>query len=319
MSDDTTPNVEAAEPTAVDDTITHARRPRRVRELDFSRPMKLSPTEQRRFETAHATFCRDASMRLSSELRTATEFEVINFAQLTWTAAAREMPSLSLLAVVATDPLDTTLLFGIEEPFLLAMIERMLGGPDAAAPPPRTLTDIDMALARRLFDSLIETLSVSWQDLLGLRLRLVDVLPQHATVELVLPSEPTLALSIQVRHHSGAATMSLLVPYSSIEAVSQQLAGLTPAAEDGAQTDQQATGALRNAVGAVGVELRAEVGAIEMTISEVLALGEGDVVRIGPIGNEGIYGGEERLHRARPGRSGTRRAVQIIAAGGTNG
>jgi len=190
----------------------------------------------------------------------------------------------------------------------------MLGGAEQAAPASRNLTDIDMAIAGRLFTSLVEQLSVAWQDLLGLRLMLVDVLPQHSSVELVLPSEPTLAITIQARHSGGASRISLLVPYSSIEQASHTLSGIAQGAEDGSAR-QEGDSALRSAIGAVSVELRAEVGSVAMKISDVLALGEGDLVRIGPVGNEGVYGGVERLHRARPGRSGARRAVQIIEGG----
>jgi len=44
----------------------------------------------------------------------------------------------------------------------------------------------------------------------------------------------------------------------------------------------------------------------------VLALGEGDIIRLGAASNAGITIGERRLHDARPRRSGKRRAVKII-------
>jgi flagellar motor switch protein FliM len=191
-----------------------ARRARRIRPLDFSRPMKLSPVEQGRFENAHANFSRDASMRLSSELRSPIELEVTSFAQLTWAAALRDVPRPSVLAVASTAPLGTAILICIQEPLLVAMIERLLGGLPVDPPASRSRTEIDMALTRRIFGSLTEALSVVWQELLALRLSFVDVEPQHANVELVPPSEPTLALTIEGRDESVTAGISLLVPYS---------------------------------------------------------------------------------------------------------
>jgi len=155
------------------------RRPRRVRELDFSRPMKLNPVEQRRFEAAHVTFCRDLSVRLSTELRSPIELDVTNFAQLTWATAVREITQPSILAVACASPLESSVLLCLEEPILLAMIERLLGGGVLESPVSRTMTEIDMALARRIFSSLIDGLSVVWDELLDLRLRLTEVAPQQ--------------------------------------------------------------------------------------------------------------------------------------------
>jgi flagellar motor switch protein FliM len=290
-----------------------ARRPRRVRELDFSRPMKLNPVEQRRFESAHVGFCRDLSVRLSSELREPIELEVQNLSQLTWTAAVREVPQPSILAILSTLPLETSILIAVEEPVLLGMIERLLGGGVLETPKSRTLTEIDMALARRIFGTLIEALSAAWSELLGLRLSLVDVAPQHSSVDLVPPSEPTVALTIQARDGGETpSTISLLVPYSSIAPVAARLSGMSPALEGAIDHGGDTSDAMRTAIGAVDVELRAEVGSIELTMNEILALGEGDLIRLGPVGEEALYGGDERLHRARPGLSGNRRAAQII-------
>jgi flagellar motor switch protein FliM len=295
-----------------------ARRPRRVRDLDFSRPMKLNPVEQRRFETAHVTFCRDVSVRLSSELRSTIELELQHFEQLTWATAVREVPAGSLLAIVSVLPLETTILLCLEEPVVLGMIERLLGGGAMGPPASRTLTEIDMALARRVFAILIDGLSAAWSELLGLRLSLVDLAPQHSSVDLVLPSEPTVALTIEARDGAAEASkVSLLVPYSSIAAVATRLNGMTQTLE--AEHAAGATDAMRTAIGAVEVELRAEVGSIELTMNEVLALNEGDLVRLGPVGNEALFGGDERLHRARPGLSGNRRAVQILERIGSAG
>jgi flagellar motor switch protein FliM len=58
--------------------------------------------------------------------------------------------------------------------------------------------------------------------------------------------------------------------------------------------------------------VRAEAGSTGLTIGEVLALGEGDVVRLGAAGSACIIAGGSRLHRVRPGLSGSHRTVQII-------
>jgi flagellar motor switch protein FliM len=60
--------------------------------------------------------------------------------------------------------------------------------------------------------------------------------------------------------------------------------------------------------------VRAEVAAVEMSIEEVLALRPGDVVRLDGRAEDGvtIFADSVPVHRAQPGRSGTRRAVQVV-------
>jgi len=293
-----------------------ARRPRRVRELDFTRPVKLAPDQQRRFERAHETFCRTASTRLSAELRSPIEFEIINVDQLTWSAALADVPQPSIFGVLATHPLETTVLIGVERALVFRLIERLIGGGDGSdreTPIERNLTEIETALTRRTFGALLELLSVVWQELFGLNLQLLDLESQVANVEIAPPSEPTLVVTIEVRGQKASSPISLLVPHRSIAAVDDRLSGQFDIGEAPAP-DAEIGEAVRHAIGAVEIEVRAEVGAVELTIGDVLALGEGDIVRLGTQASGGVFvcAGEVRLHRARPGRSGVRRAVEIV-------
>jgi flagellar motor switch protein FliM len=59
--------------------------------------------------------------------------------------------------------------------------------------------------------------------------------------------------------------------------------------------------------------VRAEVASIELPIEQVLALQPGDVLRLGAPADAGVtlFADKVPVHRAKPGRSGSRRAVQI--------
>ena len=59
---------------------------------------------------------------------------------------------------------------------------------------------------------------------------------------------------------------------------------------------------------------RVQVAAVELPIEEVLALRPGDVLRLAAPAEAGVtlYADQVPVQRAKPGRSGSRRAVQII-------
>ena len=82
---------------------TRPQRPRRVREVDFSRPTKFSQDQQRRLGYGYEGFCRAVSTQLSAQLHTTVELELMSVDQQNWSKALGALPEASLFAVVATD------------------------------------------------------------------------------------------------------------------------------------------------------------------------------------------------------------------------
>jgi flagellar motor switch protein FliM len=305
----------AAEQGNLPDASKPVRRSRSIRKINFNRPMMLSLVEQRHFERAHATYCTDASVRLSSELLTAVDLEVINSSQLTWGGALGDLPHGSVLGLANCSPGDTKILMCVEEGLVLRMIERLLGGSYTDPQPSRKLTEIDTMLAERVFEGLLTPLSSVWRGLLGLSLSLVELESRERGLELLPGTEPTLELTIEARDEKASSTISLLVPQVTLKAATKSLGASSADGSD--EGSEECAGAMRSALSPVRLQVRAETGSRRLTIGEVLALGAGDVVRLGTAGEVCIVAGEMRLHRVRPGLSGRRRAVQILESAGS--
>jgi flagellar motor switch protein FliM len=286
------------------------RRARRVREVDFSRPSKFSPEAQRRFERAHQGFCRSASTQVGAELRSVIEFEVIDIDQLSWSAAVARVPQPSLYGLVETEPLGTTIMLGIELPLVLRMVDRLLGGAGDVKATRTEMTEIELAIARRLFRAIVAPLSVVWEELLGLTLNLREVELKLANINLAPPSEPTLTMTIEATSEGSSETMSMTIPYRSIEAAVDKLSSSSYG--EGA-IDQGVRDKVRVAVSAAEIDLRVEAAAVTLLLDDVLAMKPGDIVRLGTDANAGVtvFAGSVPVHRARPGRSGAKRAVEI--------
>jgi flagellar motor switch protein FliM len=289
-----------------------ARRPPRVREVDFSRPTKFSQDQQRRIGHGYEGFCRSVSTQLSAQLHAPVELELLSIDQQNWSAALADIPKASLYAVVATEA-GLNLLIGIELEAVMRMNERLLGASFSSPPLERGLTEIELALARRMLGTMIGQLSRSWEELMGAPLRLLVFETQAANIQLVPSSEPTLAITSEIRIDQHSSAFTLLVPHRSIEADLQKLSsGLYGESAD-ALADAQTGDAVSAALRGVAVEVRAEVGSSVLTIDEVLALRPGDLVRLGPCASGGtLFAEAVPIHRTRPGRSGSRRAVEIL-------
>jgi flagellar motor switch protein FliM len=303
--------VAAARQGDVGTSAGHARgrRRRRIREIDFSRPTKFTQEQQRRLERTHDNFCRLAATRLSAELRLPFELQVIGIDQLTWSGAIADIPEPSLSAIVELEPLGTKVLMSLELALIVRMVDRLLGGEGHAKPRPHGLTEIEITLARRIYGALLDQLSVTWEELAGLRLSMLELETKAANVHLAPPSEPTLRLTIEVKFDRFSSTLSLTVPYRAIEPIAAKLAGGT-FGEHG--PDAESRELMRQAVAAVEVEVRAEAAHVDLTLEEVLALAEGSILPLGPASAATLFVGALPLYRVRPGRNGNRRAIEVV-------
>jgi len=303
--------VEAAKQGQAEGEPTHKRRARRVRDIDFSRPSKFAQDQQRRLERAHESFARTAGQRLSTELLTQIELDVLSLDQLTWSSAISQIPQPSICATIEFRPLGTQVLMTAELGLMLRLAERLMGGTSATVVKPRELTEIEIALVRRVFDTLLEQLGVTWSELAGMTTHLLGIESQIANVNLAPPSEPTLMLTIEVKVDGSSSTMALVLPHRAVEPALEHLSG----SQFGeVQIDTEAQAAVRTGLEAVAVEIRAEVASRHMPVEEVLALKPGDVLRFRVPAAEGVTlcAGHVPAHRGQPGRNGNWRAVQVI-------
>ncbi len=302
--------VDAAREGRLPEDVPQPQRRRSMRAVDFTRPTKFTSEQERRLRRSLEAFCRTASTRLSAELRVPIELEVINSTQLTWSNAHAQVVSGSITSLVEVQPIGTRMMLSCEQGLVLAAIELLLGGSELGDLRERRLTDIDFALARHFCDRMCAQLSVIWTDLAQLELAVVGIESHMETAQMVSVSEPTLTFTIEARINGVSTTVALLLPWSAIAPVADRFAARDEAPDRGADEIQR----VRRAVGSVDVTVRAEVAAIELPIEQVLALQPGDVLSLGAPADGGItlYADKVPVHRAKPGRSGSRRAVQIV-------
>jgi flagellar motor switch protein FliM len=282
----------------------------RVATVDFSRPTKFNKELERELRRTHEVFCRTAGARLTSELRSGIDLTVVGTGQLTWSSATLGLGHDPVCATVEIAPLGTRFIVSLERLFLLPLFERLCGGKPAGIPADRKFSEIDEVLAARVFRMFIEQLSLIWQDVAGLQLSFIGIEPDPQTARIAGLSEATLVLTLDMKVDTGSHCLGLYFPFSSIEPVINRL--VTGHADGGEEAPAQAA-AVRDAIGAVGLELRAEVGAAEVTVDELVRLQVGDVIELGSAaGGIAVCAGDVDLYHAQPGRDGRKRAVQIV-------
>jgi flagellar motor switch protein FliM len=282
------------------------RRPRAIRVVDFRRTVKFKAEHQDRLKRAAETFCRVATTRLTSELRAVAELELIDADQGMWSRVHADLSPGSTLATIASGADRPPLVLALEQPFVLEAVDRLLGSDGRAAVIERALTEVDKVIAKRFFTTLSNCLASAWKEMCGEDLALQRVIGAEQGADVAAVEEPTLVLNIDARLGGESTAMSLLIPFNAINALLARMRNVAP-------PDPAATSAVATSLGGIGIELRAELGAAELTADEVLALKPGDVVTLDTPAAGGVilYADQVPLVAARPGRNGRRRAVQV--------
>jgi flagellar motor switch protein FliM len=285
-----------------------------TKKIDFTRPTKFTPDHERRLQRALAAFCRTSSTRLSAELRLPIELEVADVTQLTWANAHDRLSSSALCAVVELERVGTQVLLAADSGLILTGIESLLSGPCDETPPERRLTEIDLALARRLFDGMLAQLTVVWRDLAGVDLALAGVDTQLETAQVAGVSEPTLSLAMRARMQGTEFMLTLLVPHRAIAPVEQRILGRHADGDEAPSPAERQQ--LRDGLAGVEVELCAEIPGTEIPAARALLLEPGETLELGTRVADGLGLCVEgvRVLRAKPGRSGSRRAIQVTHA-----
>jgi flagellar motor switch protein FliM len=284
--------------------------PRRVRPVDFRRPTKFTRDQMRRLEGAHDGFCRGASTRLSAELRTGVEIVVTTSDQLSYAAVMSELPEEAIVTILDVDPIDTQVALIFELPLAVNLIDRLLGAVIARKTMPSGLTDLEAVVLQRVIRSIVEPLSATWHDLAGVRFSIAVAASTPANAQFAAPSEPCLLLSGEAHIDGASSPIIFCLPHASVEPLMERL---EKAHVRGRAVDDRATAMLRQAVSGVDVELRAEVGAVDMDAAQVLALRPGDMLGLHASAADGvtILAGDVRSYMASPGRNNAARAIQI--------
>ncbi|MFT3865973.1 MAG: FliM/FliN family flagellar motor switch protein [Solirubrobacterales bacterium] len=285
-----------------------------MKTIDFTRPTKFTPDHERRLQRALTAFCRTSSTRLSAELRLPIELDVVETTQLTWANAHERLAASTLCGVVELRPAGTQFLFGADSGLMLTWIESLLSGAPDEPPPDRRLTEIDLALARRLFDDMLGQMNVVWHDLTGTELALTGIDSQLETAGIAPVSEPTLELAMRAKMLGREFALTMLLPHRAIAPVEDQILGRRGGGEE---AQDPITGLrLREAMAGIEVAVRAEIAGPQISAGEVLGLAPGATLRLGGRVEEGLALCVEgvRVMKAKPGRSGSRRAVRVLEA-----
>jgi len=294
--------------------VTQAADQRKIKIYDFKRPDKFSKEQIRTVSIMHETFARLATTALSAQLRSLVHVHVASVDQLTYEEFIRSIPNPTTLGIINMDPLKGSAVLEIDPAITFSIIDRLFGGQGEGSKVSRDLTDIEQSVMEGIIVRILGNLREAWSQVIDLRPRLgqIETNPQFA--QIVPPNEMVVLVTLETKVGEVEGMMNFCIPYLTIEPIISKLSAqyMYSSVRSGATTEN--LNILKERLSSVEVLVVAEIGSMQLTVRDVLALRVGDIIRLTNVrvGDDMVIKiGNREKFLCKPGVVGTKMAVQI--------
>ncbi|MEI0604954.1 flagellar motor switch protein FliM [Brachyspira alvinipulli] len=288
---------------------------RKIKIYDFKRPDKFSKDQIRTLQMMHENFARVTTTSLSAQLRTLVGIHVASVDQLTYEEFIRSVSNPSTLAIVSMDPLKGSSILEIDPSITFTIIDRLFGGPgESPKNLNRELTDIELSVMEGIIVRILGNLREAWSQVIDLRPRLgsIETNPQFA--QMVSPNDMVVLITLETKVADVEGMMNFCIPYITIEPILSKFSAQYWYASIRRGSSSENLKIIKEKLQNIFVETSAELGSMQLPLSDILNLQKGDVVKFTDtkITDPVIFKiGNRKKFLCRPGISGSRMAVQL--------
>lgn len=288
--------------------------PRKIKIYDFKRPDKFSKDQIRTVSIMHETFARLTTTALSAQLRSLVNVHVASVEQLTYEEFIRSIPNPTTLGIINMDPLKGSAILEIDPSITYSIIDRQFGGQGDGSKVTRELSDIEQAVMEGIIVRILGNLREAWSQVLDLRPRLSQIETNPQFAQIVPPTEMVILVTLETKVGEVDGMMNFCIPYLTIEAIISKLSAqfMYSSVRSGSTTENLTI--IKDRLSGISLPVRAEIGSLEIQMSDVINLSVGSVIRLpnSKITDELVlkFGDKEKF-LCKAGVLGKKTAVQI--------
>ena len=284
---------------------------RTVRPYDFTRPDKITKSKLQALEQTFADLGRKWAETMSVLLGSEVSAQVTSVERAASEAYAQTIPETSIVSVAETADLKCAACMDVPSELALRIVNRLAGGKRDISFEPRSLTPIELEIAKRFLDRLFADLSDACGRSKAVQFRISGV--HQSFRDTGFDDREMLVVACMVMNVRGLEHRVNVVVQAGL------LDTLVDATEPhrGVRNRVPSAGVNRQAVesmlGPVPVEMAADLGCARVTLQDLLNMGIGDVIKLDHSANEpvSLRIGKQPAFQSHPGLSGNRLSVRI--------
>lgn len=252
---------------------------KRVDTYDLTSQDRIIRGRLPQLEVIYEKFMRAFRVSLSSTLRkiasiTLTSTEFLKFGEFINT-----LPMPTCMSVLRFGTLRGSALMVIESKLAYALVDSFFGGADRPYTKidGKEFTQIELSIVKKVVELAIHDLENAWASVEKIDCSFVrtEVNPQF--VGIVPPTDVVIASTFDVELENATGTISVVVPYATIEPIKQKLQSGFQVESD--QTDKKLwTAIIKEQLLETNVEVKVNLGQTEILLQDLMGMKIGDVI-----------------------------------------
>lgn len=232
-------------------------------------------------DVIYEKFMRSFRVSLSSALRKIASLNHASTDFLKFGEFVNTLPMPTCMSVLRFSTLRGSALFVIESKLAYALVDSFFGGDDRpySKVEGKDFTPIEISIVRKVVDLAIDDLEAAWESIHPIECSFVrtEVNPQF--VGIVPPTDVVIASAFDVELENANGTITLVIPYSTIEPIKHKLSTGFQVESD--QTDKKLwTSIIKDQLLDTELDINVNLGQSEITLKELMSLKEGDVISL---------------------------------------
>jgi flagellar motor switch protein FliM len=248
---------------------------------DFRNPSLISKESKGMLKALHENFARDASLNLSTFLRTLVQVKLSAIEQVSYNEFIFSLPEVTCLNIVSFAPFKGNAVMEINTTILVPFIERLLGGEHKGFSQDRPLTEIELAISRKIVRKILEDYKLAWQTVALFNPAVDSVETDPRFVQVVKGEEKVVLITFELAMGSVSGIMSICLPSLIFEALTAKISlqsGMMVSKPKVKEISHALR--LRDVVLDVPFHVSSILDRTHLTIEEVLSLKSGDIIKL---------------------------------------
>ncbi|MCB0368256.1 MAG: flagellar motor switch protein FliM [Bdellovibrionales bacterium] len=230
-------------------------------------------------EVIYEKYMRAFRVSLSGALRKIASISLTSTEFLKFGEFINTLPMPTCMSVLRFNNLRGSALMVIESKLAYALVDSFFGGADRPYTKidGKDFTPIELSIVRKVVELAIHDLEQAWSSVekIGCSFVRTEVNPQF--VGIVPPTDVVIASTFDVELENATGTISMVIPYSTIEPIKQKLSTGFQVESD--QTDKKLwTAIIKEQLMDTDVEIKINLGETQILLEDLMSLKEGDVI-----------------------------------------
>lgn len=230
---------------------------------------------------------RNLSSQVSSIMRSIVEIQLHSVDQMTYGEFLMSLPSPTSFNVFSMKPMGGTGVLEINPSIAFPMIDRLLGGKGSAYDQSREFSDIELNLLDTILRQVMQILKEVWSPVVEM-FPTIDAKESSANVvQIVAQNEISIMVVLEIIIGHSRGMMNICYPVISIESILSKM-GSRDFMLSETNSKKSRNKELQALLSGVSVDMMVFLGAVELSLKEMLDLDVGDTIRLNKIANDEV-------------------------------